>query len=243
MAPRVSLMDEKGKPGCAVERLLFGLLLAIIFAVFVRCAVPETDWEILATKHYWSATDWYYGGFGWQISETPRGYRTVQKEGLGNYWNIFALQETLSAKQAQYRVQGYPGTERLDVSFLVYGLLHLTGVSVNIWSVFWLMNVLLWLATILLAYRIAALFYPDSYAPWFSAMLVAMYPVLTLTFNGIKLQPLGSTYLLLGIYIFERHLSTVGLLLRAVGLTALVFLGMFANGGWVLLVAFIFFRA
>jgi hypothetical protein len=240
---RGGLLEERDRSRRAAKPLLIGLLLAIIFAVFGLYAASDTDWEVLTTKHYWSAREWYYGGFGWQITETLHGYRTLQKEGLGNYSNLFLLRETGSAKESQYRVQGYPGTERLGVPFLLYLFAHLTGPKINIWSEFWLVNVLLWLATIFLTYRIAALFYVDGYAPWFAAILVTAYPAWLLTFNGIKLQPLGTTYLLLGIYVFERHLSPASIPRKIVGLTALLFIGMFANGGWFFIGCYVFFRA
>jgi hypothetical protein len=217
--------------------------LAILAAVFGLAALPRTDWEILSTKHYWSAAGRYYGGFAWPIVETPGGYRTPQKEGLANYTNLAALAETVSPKQAQNHVQGYPGTERLAVSFFVYVLLHLTGRTVDIWSLFWLLNVLLWLAAIALTHQTARLFYSDRLSPWFAAILVALYPVLTLTFNTIKVQPLGAVYLLAGMYIFERSLKLAGAAQQLLGLTALLFLGLFANGGWFYAAAFIFLRA
>ncbi len=240
---RGSWLQAEDQPKRGIKLLLICALLAIIFGVFWFYAVPDTDWEMLSTKHYWSAEKWYYGGFAWQISETPTGYRTLQKEGLCDYFNLYPLQETGPVGKSRYQIQGYPSTERLGVPFLLYLLSHLIGAAISVWSGFWLVSVLLWLLTIFLAYRIARLFYGDCYAPWFSALLVAAYPALTLTFNGIKLQPLGTTYLLLGIYIFERHLSSAKVPLKLIGLTVLAFWGMFANGGWFFLAAFIFSRA
>ena|GEM_PF-4532368 len=201
------------------------------------------DWEILQTKHYWSAQTWYYGGYAAQFVATPGGYRTPISEGLCNYSNMLALRERAPPGAARHPVQGFPGTERLATPFLVYALLHAPGEASDAWAAFRHANVLLWLFSIFLAYRVAALFFPDRCTPWFAAILVALYPALTLTFNAIKEQTLGTTFLLLGIYVFEAGLMNAGLLFRIAALAAVMFLGQFADGGWAFLAAFIFLRA
>jgi len=221
---------------------VIGLLCAVA-GVFLEYARSDIDWEILQTKHYWSADRWYYGGYASQFVATPKGYRTLIAEGLCNYTNMLALREKLPAGEARHPVQGFPGTERLASPFLAYALLHLPGETAESWNVFWQANVLLWLLSIFLAHRVAALFFADRCAPWFAAILVALYPALTLTFNATKQQTLGTTYLLLGIYIFEGRLGRAGPVLRTAALTALMFFGQFADGGWWFLAAFIFFRA
>jgi hypothetical protein len=240
--PEAGRRDRNG-PSRHFERVLMAALLATILGVFYFCALSHTDWEILSTKHYWAPGERYYGGFAWPLVETSQGYRTLQKEGLANYTNLLALEEVVSPEKAQHRVEGYPGTERLAVSFILYVLLHATGRTLSIWTLFWLMSVGLWLLAILLTYRIAQLFYADRYSPWFAAMLVTMYPVLTLTFNTIKVQPLGTVYLLLGIFTFERYLKTAGFCSQVLGLTGLIFFGLFASGGWFYTAAFICLRA
>jgi hypothetical protein len=219
-----------------------GLLCAIV-GVFFAYARSDVDWEILQTKHYWSADKAYYGGYAAQFVATPTGYRTLIAEGLCNYTNMLALREKLPAEKTRHPVQGFPGTERLASPFLAYALLHLPGEEADSWSVFWQANVLLWLLSIYLAHRVAALFFADRCTPWIAAILVALYPALTLTFNAIKQQTLGTTYLLLGMYLFEGRLSRAGPLFRVAALAALMFLGQFADGGWWFLAAFIFFRA
>jgi len=156
---------------------------------------------------------------------------------------MLALRERAPAGTARHPVQGFPGTERLATPFLVYALLHLPGEAQDAWRAFWQANVLLWLLSIYLAYRLAALFFPDTCAPLFAAVLVALYPALTLTFNAIKQQTLGTTFLLLGIYLFEGGLLRAGIAFRIAALAAVLFLGQFADGAWVFLAAFIFLRA
>lgn len=219
-----------------------GLLLIILF-VFVFDAVFGLDWEVLTTKHYWAADIWYYGGYANQYVETPKGNRTLQQEGLTNYSNLFALQETLPPAQRRHQVDGFPATERLASTFLIYLLLHLTGKSVSIWSIFWTANVLLWLVSIFLAYKLALFYFADDFAPLFAAYLVALYPALTLTFLAIKQQPLGTVFFLAGIYLFEKYLNPAGFLLRTAALAAILFLGLFSVGGWLFLAIYILLRA
>lgn len=218
-------------------------LLGVMLGVFFFYARSKVDWEILQTKHYWSANTWYYGGYAAQFVSTPGGYRTLVTEGLCNYTNMLALGERAPASDARHSIQGFPGTERLATPFLVYALLHVPGESADAWRAFWQANVLLWIFSVFLAYRVAALFFTDGCSPWFAAILVALYPALTLTFNAIKQQPLGTTYLLLGMYVFEARLATAGPALKVAALTALMFFGQFADGGWCFLAAFIFLRA
>jgi hypothetical protein len=224
--------------------IVLGLaLLGVVLAVYFADARSGVDWEFLQTKHYWSAEDWYYGGYAGQYFETPHGYRAVISEGVCNYTNIPALEETAPAAQARHPVQGFPGTERLATPFLLSILFHLPGETADIWRAFWQANVLLWILSVILAYRVAALYFTDDCSPWFAAILVALYPALTLTFNAIKQQSLGTVYLLLGIYLFEGRLRPRGPLASAAALTALLFLGQFADGGWCFLAAFLFLRA
>ncbi len=211
--------------------------------VFLADARSGVDWEFLQTKHYWSADTWYYGGYAGQYFETPQGYRAFISEGLSNYTNIAGLQERVGPGNARHPIQGFPGTERLASPFLLSVLLHLPGTGGNVWGVFWLADVLLWILSVFLAYKVAARFFPDSAAALFAAILVALYPTLTLTFNAIKQQPLGTTYLLLGIYLFETRLRGQGALFGFVVLTALLFFGQFAGGGWSFLAAYLFLRA
>jgi hypothetical protein len=147
------------------------------------------------------------------------------------------------AGAARNHIQGFPGTERLATSFLVYALLHAPGEAADAWRAFWHANVLLWLLSIYLAYRLAALFFPDPCSRWFAAIFVALYPALTLTFGAIKQQPLGTVFLLLGMVLFEGHLIRSGFGYRTFALSAVMFLGQFADGGWCFLAAYIFLRA
>jgi len=234
---------DDSPPSNPVKPILVIALLGTILAVFLSYARSGVDWEILQTKHYWSAETWYYGGYASQFVATPQGYRTLISEGLCNYSNMLALREKLPAESARHPVQGFPGTERLATPFLVYALMHLPGEATNAWRVFWQANVLLWLLSVFLAHRVAAIFFRDGCAPWFAAIFVALYPALTLTFNAIKQQTLGTTFLLLGIYLFEGGLNKASFPLKLVALTALMFFGQFADGGWVFLAAFIFLRA
>ncbi len=225
-------------------RLGLGIALAGVMAgVFLADARSGVDWEFLQTKHYWSADSWYYGGYAGQYFETPQGYRAFISEGLSNYTNIAGLEERVAPGSARHPIQGFPGTERLATPFLLSILLHLPGNAGNAWRVFWQANVLLWILSVFLAYRVAALFFPDPGAPFFAAILVALYPALTLTFNAIKQQPLGTTYLLLGIYLFESRLRGRGALYGLAVLTTLLFFGQFADGGWCFLAVFLFLRA
>jgi hypothetical protein len=240
--------DPIGQPGGNPPRnpvqLILGIgLLGVMLGVFLSYARSSVDWEILQTKHYWSAEKWYYGGYAAQYFETPKGYETFISEGLCNYTNMLALQEQLPAGRARHPVQGFPGTERLATPFLVSALLHAPGESANAWGAFWQANVLLWILSVYLAYKVAALFFADRFSPWFAAIFVALYPALTVTFNAIKQQPLGTAYLLLGMYLFEGRLGKAGLPFKAVALTAIMFFGQFADGGWCFLAAFIFLRA
>lgn len=222
--------------------LIIGLI-GVVLGVFLSCARSGVDWEILQTKHYWSADTWYYGGYAAQYVATPGGYRTLISEGLCNYTNMLALEEKQPAEAARHPVQGFPGTERLATPFLVYALLHVPGEASNPWGAFWQANVLLWLLSIFLAHRVAALFFPDRCSPWFAAIFVALYPALTLTFGAIKQQPLGAIFMLFGIYLFEGRLRRAALPLRFIALSALLFFGQFADGGWCFLAAFILVRA
>jgi hypothetical protein len=227
---------------CSWERILALTLLGVLAGIFSICAWSDQDWEILYTKHYWSAQKWYYGGYSAQLAETPAGYRAVHQEGVPNYTNIFALQEKVAAGNSRHPVEGFPATERLAVPFLLYVLLHFTAGALSVLKLFWVLNIALWLLAVFLSHRVAALFFSDRYSPWLAAILVASYPALNLTFHATKLQSLGTIYLLAGIYLHERHLRFLAWPQRWIVLTGFLFLGLFATGGWVFLTVFIVFR-
>jgi hypothetical protein len=218
------------------------VLAVAIFGIFFAYAASDVDWESLQTKHYWSARKWYYGGYASQLVETRNGYRAPQKEGLTNYSNIKVFQEIVPAEKATNHAEGFPAAERLIVPFTFYLVQHFTGNAMDIWIVFWAMNVTLWLLAIFFAYRVAKIYFPDQFAPWFAAILIVAYPALTLSFNAIKLQSLGTVYLLVGMYFFETHLRQARPLLRIFGLTSVIFIGLFSNGGWLFFTAFVFLR-
>jgi hypothetical protein len=219
------------------------VLLAVVAGVYIRYARSGIDWEFLQTKHYWAADQWYYGGYAGQYFETPQGYRALITEGLTNYTNLFALGETVGPGQALHPVQGFPGTERLATPLLLSVWLRLPGETADVWHAFWQLNVLLWVVSVVLAYRAAALYFDDEASPWFAAILMALYPALTVTFGAIKQQSLGSVYLLLGIVIFEGPLRARGRLAAVAALAAYFFLGQFADGGWCFLAAFLVLRS
>ncbi len=236
-------LSDPAAPRSPVQPVLIIGLLGVILGVFLSYARSGIDWEILQTKHYWSAETWYYGGYASQYFATLGGYRAPIAEGLCNYSNMLALEEKLPADAATHPVQGFPGTERLATSFLVYALLHAPGEASDPWGAFWQANVMLWILSVFLAHRVAALFFPDRCSPWIAATLVALYPALTLTFGAIKQQPLGTSFLLLGMYLFEGHLRNSPLPFKFVALSSIMFFGQFADGGWCFLATFIFLRA
>ncbi len=218
-------------------------LFAALLGVFLADACPGTDWEMIQTKHYWFPATSYYGGYAAQFVATPRGYRAINTEGLCNYTNLAALSETLPASRAAHPIQGFPGTERVATSFLLSLLMHVPGAAADPWRVFWACNVLLWLASVLLAHRIASMAFGDRYSPLFAAILMATYPALTLTFSAVKQQPLGTTFLLAGIYLFERLLPRSGLAARTAVLASALFMGQFADGGWFFLTVYVLLRS
>ena len=224
------------------NRFLFAVrvaLAAVMVATFVVHAVYGPDWELLVSKHYWSR-GFFYGGYAHELLSTPRGYRAVQMEGFANIQNLVPITTATAYGTGQPRVEGFPGTERLLVPFAVGGILRVTGG--DLLTAFWILNVAVWLIAIILAYRIAQRFYADPYAPLLAAMLVAAYPVYTLTFNGVKLQQLGTTYLLIGIYLYERTFRHRSFPLQVAALATLLFIGMFASGGWALLAVYLLLR-
>ncbi len=248
MRYRATFQEQLAPDGQRTHARGFRLLLTILLAssivgVFVADAVFGVDWELLSTKHYWEAGVWYYGGYAKDYIKTPEGNRAIQREGVTNYTNLFALQESLLPGKSQHHVRGFPGTERLLATFILYLSLHLTGKSISVLTLFWLTNVVLWLLSIFLTHRLAAYYFADGYSPWIAAILVALYPALTLTFFAIKQQPLGTVFFLAGILFYERNLKQRSFLDATISLTAVIFLGMFANGGGVFLAGYIFFNA
>lgn len=201
------------------------------------------DWEMLTTKHYWQGdSQWYYGGYAAQFEETADGYRTIQREGLVNFYNLFPFSEKNGPLQAQYQVGGFPSTERLAVPFLGYIIIGLTRGFLDVWNVFYFLNIVIWLSSIFLVYQIASIYFKDSNSPIFAALFVVFYPAFTLNFHGLKLAYINTLFLLAGIYAFEKNIRHTRVYLQFLYFSALFFFGLFAAGGWLFLFIYLFIR-
>lgn len=223
----------------SVRIVMFSIILLSILIVFWFCGVKGPDWEVLTTKHYWKADQWYYGGYASQFVETPNGYRTIQRESLGNYLNLYPFNEKSSPSQAQYQVAGYPSTERLAIPFLVYLIINLSRGYLDVWSAFYFLNLVLWLYSIFLAYQIASIFFEDQYSPFIAALLVTFFPVFTLNFHGLKMPYISTVLLLAGVFIFEKHIRHMQVHLQFIYFSVLFFFGLFAVGGWLFLFVYL----
>jgi len=221
---------------------MFAGVLAAILAVLWFYGFQGPDWEILTTKHYWRAEQWYYGGYAYQFVETSQGYRSIQREGLVNYYNLYPFSEKSDPSQAQYHVTGWPSTERLAPPFLAYLIIALSKGYLDVWSTFYFLNIVLWLCSILFAYRLASIYFEDHYSPFFAALFVTFYPVFALNFHSIKISYMSTVFLLAGIFIFEKSIRYMQVHLKFVYFSALFFFGLFATGGWLFLFTFLFIR-
>lgn len=222
---------------------MFAVVLAAILTVLWLYGFQGPDWEVLTTKHYWKGdAEWFYGGWASQFEETSQGYRTIQKESLTNYYNLYPFSENNSPLQAQYHVGGWPSTERLAIPFLVYLIIGLTGGYLDVWSAFYVLNIILWLFSILLAHQLASIYFEDQYSPFFAALFVTFFPVFTLNFHGLKISYISTVLLLAGMYVFEKKVRHVQAHLQFVYFLALFFFGLFAAGGWLFLFVYLFIR-
>lgn len=218
-------------------RASLGIALGLVLAMF---ALSGKDWEILGTKHYWSRGG-YYGGYATQLTPTAAGYRTLQSEGLANLVNVAPLTRRRAEGVIEH-ITGFPGTERLLVPFLAYLVLRVSDGHIELLDGFWWLNVAMWLVAVFAVHRLATIFFDDPRSPLIAALLTAVYPVFTLTFTGIKLQHIGTVFLIVGMFLYEsrwQHIAKPWLLLQ---LTALFSLGLFAAGGWFWLAGYLILR-
>ncbi len=226
----------------AVRIAMFAAVFSAILGVLWFYGLQGPDWEVLVTKHYWQSEAWYYGGYAYQLEETPRGYRTIQRESLIVNNNLYPLSEKSDPSQAQYQIDGFPSTERLAIPFLGYLAIELTGGYVDVWSAFFILNIVLWLCSILLAYRLAAIYFEDQYSPFLAALFATFFPVFTLSLYGLKIQYISTVFLLVGIFVFEKKIRHAQVHLQFVYFLALFFIGLFAAGGWLFLFVYLFIR-
>jgi hypothetical protein len=239
---RTRRLPRSPRPTDRLHLMLQILLGAAIAFSFYMYALGEKDWELLASKHYWGR-GFLYGGYANHIIELKNGYRTVHSEGLyGNVTNLVPLSFPERFSESSPRFTGFPGTERLLVPFMTYLVLRLTFGFMDVFTAFWIVNVTMWLLAVLMAYKLAAYFFGDEYSPLITAFITTMYPIFTLALHGVKVQAIGTVYLLAGIYLFEVYIRPRVIWLQAVYLTALLVLGMFASGGWAMLCVFIAVR-
>jgi hypothetical protein len=221
------------------RRLDTGVLL-ILFALIAVYSHIGTEWETVATKHYWSR-GFYYGGYALQYLPGRTGLREIHTESQANISNLAPLTET-APYPWPVPVNGFPGTERLVGPFLVTLVLRASRWTMNAVTAFWTVNVLLWMAATVLSYRVAGILFRDRWSPLFAATLVAAYPVFSLTVGSIKLQHLGVVYLLAGILAFETRIRGQGIVTQFVSLLAFIWIGLFASGGWVFFAAYVMLR-
>lgn len=217
------------------------LLVSILFILWLY-GFHGADWEILVTKHYWGAEGWFYGGYADSFVKTPQGYRTVQREGLVPYNNLFPFSEKSEPPYTQYRVEGLPSTGRLAVPFLTYLTIEATRGRLNVWDAFYFLNITLWLSSIFLAYQLAKMYFENLFSPFFAALFLVFYPVFTLNFHSLKISYLNTVFLLSGILIFEKKICHMRIYLQFIYFSAIFFLGLFAAGGWLFLFAYLFVR-
>lgn len=220
--------------------------LAILLAAIVVTACYQgyrsPDWEVLTTKHYWNSQGFHYGGYADVFAQTPSGLRAIQKESLIVYNNLFPFSENVEPSLRKNQVAGWPSTERLAVPFAAYLVISLTRGLVDVWSAFFVLNVVLWLSAIFFAHRLASFYFRDPYSPLFAGLLVALYPAFTLHFYAIKIAYINIAFLLGGMYVFETALRERPAHVRLLVLAAIFFLGQFAVGGWLFLFVFLFVR-
>lgn len=219
-------------PAPATSRTVLAVLILGI-AVF---SFGADDWELKVSKHYWSR-GFYYGGYALQYQPTGRGLRAIHTESAANLTNLAPL-TYIGPTPWPRPIDGFPGTERLLAPLMVSVVLRATREGIDPSTAFWLVNIALWMASTVLIYLLARHLFRDERAALLSALLLATYPVFVLTVAGLKVQHLGTTYLLAGAYYYERHLQRLSPALQAVGLLALFWVGMFSSGGWLLLAVY-----
>jgi hypothetical protein len=220
-----------------------GIVLCVAGLVLVRFVVFGKDWELLATKHYFDAAGFYYGGYANEYVETRGGLRAIQSEALSNYHNLRPLAESAAPGAARERVRGFPGTERVLVPFLLSFLLRVNVFGQDVWVLFLVLNVVLWALAIVASSQLARVYFGAGLAPVCAALLAAVYPAFTLTFHSIKVQPIGTVYLLAGAWLYERRLRERAPLVQVLFLAPLFYIGQFAGGGWLFLAVFLVVRA
>jgi hypothetical protein len=208
--------------------------------VFIRFGAAPTDWELLVGKHYWSR-GFFYGGYAYRMLPSSSGYRGVHLESQTNLQNVDPLTES-GPYPWPHKVGGFPGTERLLAPFLAAGFQRASAFRLEALDAFWLVNVGAWLVAIVAAFRIASVFFTYPWSPVCAAILVAAYPAFTLTFTSIKVQQIGTAYLLAGIWLYEVHLRRSGPVIQCLGLMAAMWIGLFASGGWAFLAVYLLGR-
>lgn len=216
-------------------------ILVAILASACFNAYSATDWELLASKHYWSPHAWYYGGYAERLLSGNSGYRAIHLEAEHNLLNLEPLTETGPFPWPR-PVTGFPATERLLGPFAVSVVIRASGGAVDISDAFWLVNLSLWLLAIVMAYHLASMFFEDQWSPVFAALVCAAYPTFPLTVTSLKIQQFGTVYLLGGVFLYERYVIRCHAVLRFLCLLGLVWAGLFASGGWVFLTVYIAVR-
>lgn len=216
------------------------LAAGALFVGMVAYAISSKDWELLTTKHYWSR-GFYYSGYALQYLPSGNAFRAIHAEAQANLVNLDPLTES-GPYPWPVLVQGFPGTERLLAPFLAAIVLRVGHSAIDIPVAFGIVNFLLWSLAVLFSYRLAAVYFTDRTSPFIAAALCSVYPTFTLTLRSLKVQQMGAVCLLAGMLLFERHITRCGPLMQFVAFLALIWVGLFASGGWAFVCVYVVLR-
>jgi hypothetical protein len=121
-------------------------------------------------------------------------------------------------------------------------IIGVTRGRLDVWNVFYLLALIVWLSSVFFAYQLAGIYFEDRYSPFFAAFFLVFYPAFALNFYGVKISHINVPFLLAGIFVFEKKIRYLRAHLQFAFFAALFFLGLFAVGGWAFLFVYVFFR-
>ena len=193
------------------------------------------NYEMLSTKHYIEGAGGYYGGYGNIVVNNNEKYFPLHIEAESNYFNVYKFNE--KTDNISYHINHAAAVDRLFIPFLSAIIILLSFGKVTVVDAYFIINLILWISSIVLIYKISLIYFDDYKAAFLSSLLVISYPVFTLMMHSIKGQYFSSVFMLFGIYFYEKYYykdnpyMNIKLIEKLFILVLFFFIGFYCSGG------------
>src|SRR5438093_726710 len=205
IVPFVTVPSRDLPLSASSPRIMQGTVFALIIllAAWNIVSYLGTDWELLFSKHcfnlpYKEYAGNYYGGYAQTVFSDGDRIFAIHKEAFPSLNQVHSFLDTNDPVYDQ----NAQSVDRIYTSgFLPSLIARLGGGHVGLQTSIEVINILLWLASILLTYLVIRAWSFDQLTALAGAAIATGFPVYSLMFTSLKTQYAGATLFLGWLYI------------------------------------------